>query len=149
MRLGTFAVIAIAATFPAGAQTVAIDGDSFALGGERIRLHGIDTPELNQVCSNGWRPGPLARDVLAALIDAQNIRCERVDRDRFLRTVARCFLDDGSDIGARMVASGWAWAFTRYSVEYVPHEREAQAEGLGIHGRGCKPAWEWRRAQRQ
>lgn len=149
MRLGAFAVIVMAVAFPADAQTVAIDGDAFLLGGERIRLHGIDAPELNQVCTDGWRPGPLARDALAALIDSRKIRCEPVDRDRFLRTVARCFLDDGSDIAARIVASGWAWAFTRYSTEYVPQEREAQAEGLGVHGRGCKPSWEWRRAQRQ
>lgn len=149
MRLGAFAAVLMTVAFPAGAQTVAIDGDLFLLGGERIRLHGIDAPELNQVCADGSRPGLLARDALAALIDAQKVRCEPVDRDRFLRTVARCFLDDGSDVAARMVASGWAWAFTRYSLEYVPQEREAQAGGLGVHGRGCKPSWEWRRAQRQ
>jgi len=27
-----------------------IDGDTIAIGGERIRLHGIDAPEMKQTC---------------------------------------------------------------------------------------------------
>lgn len=44
-----------------------------------------------------------------------------------------------------MVGAGMAWAFLRYSHDYVVQEGEAQAANLGIHAHHCQPAWEWRR----
>jgi endonuclease YncB( thermonuclease family) len=47
-----------------------------------------------------------------------------------------------------MVRSGMAWAFVRYSHDYVREEAEARSERLGVHAHGCEPAWEWRQDQR-
>jgi endonuclease YncB( thermonuclease family) len=60
--------------------------------------------------------------------------------DRYGRTVAICRAD-GRDLGADMVADGHAWAFVRYSRDYVEEEREAATVRAGIHGHTCKPAW--------
>ena len=43
-----------------------------------------------------------------------------------------------------MVREGMAWAFVRYSSDYVDQEAKAKAEQLGVHTHGCQLAWEWR-----
>jgi endonuclease YncB( thermonuclease family) len=52
------------------------------------------------------------------------------------------------DLGMAMVRAGLAWAFVRYSRDYVQQESEARAAGVGIHSHSCEPAWEWRARQR-
>jgi endonuclease YncB( thermonuclease family) len=47
---------------------------------------------------------------------------------------------DGRDLGADMVTDGHAWAFVRYSRDYVDEEREAAAVRAG--------AWLWRAENR-
>jgi endonuclease YncB( thermonuclease family) len=56
---------------------------------------------------------------------------------------------DGRDLGADMVSDGHAWAFVRYSRDYVEQEREAAAVRAGIHGHTCEPAWQWRSERRK
>jgi endonuclease YncB( thermonuclease family) len=51
--------------------------------------------------------------------------------------VARCYAG-GEDLGARMVSAGWAWAFTRYSLAYVPREAWAAINGRGVHAHDCE-----------
>jgi endonuclease YncB( thermonuclease family) len=53
------------------------------------------------------------------------------------------------DLGQSMVAAGMAWAFVRYSRDYVDVEERARAEQRGVHARACQPAWEWRAQHRQ
>ena len=65
-----------------------------------------------------------------------------VTQDRYGRTVALCFADD-VNLSVAMVRAGMAWAFVRYSRDYVTQEAEAKAagractsvrEGVGIPG---------------
>lgn len=133
---------------PAGAQQAVItDGDTLKINGAAYRLFGIDAPETKQDCPDGWPAGRLATTHLQALIAGRNVICERRDTDRYGRTVAVCRAG-GEDLGAIMVRDGYAWAFTRYSADYVGQEARAKAGGAGVHGHGCAPAWEWRAAQR-
>jgi endonuclease YncB( thermonuclease family) len=46
-----------------------------------------------------------------------------------------------------VVREGLAWAFIRYSRDYVDQEATARAERLGVHAHECQPAWEWRRTE--
>lgn len=128
--------LALAPAADAWGQVTVTDGDSLVLSGKRIRLHGIDAPELRQSCADGWPAGALARAALAAVIDRRPVECSPVTLDRYGRTVARCTAG-GRDLGAAMVAAGMAYAFTRYSVEYEPQERAARARGLGVHVHPC------------
>ena len=124
------------------------DGDSLRSGPLRIRLFGIDAPELKQQCADraghSWRCGEAARDRLEALV-ATPLHCELVDVDRYGRLVMRC-LSDGDDIAEMLVAQGLALAYRRYSEDYVPAETAARDARAGIWDGEFTPPWEWRRA---
>lgn len=137
-------VIAAFLLNPAAAQTIT-DGDTLKLGGTAYRLHGIDAPELAQTCGD-WPAGRLSASALQRLIAGRSVTCEDLGRDRYKRTIARCRAG-GVDLGAAMVRQGWAWAFVRYSSDYVDQEKRARADRLGVHAHGCLPAWEWRAAR--
>lgn len=85
MKRTVIAVLAVAALLPmeAEAQTisgtaVAVDGDSLEIDGHRIRLAGIDAPELTQSCNRGgesWQCGKVAKEQLAALVRGKRVEC--------------------------------------------------------------------------
>jgi endonuclease YncB( thermonuclease family) len=136
--------VALAAASPVAGQTVTItDGDTLKLGGTIYRLWGIDAPETKQDCSNGWPAGRLAATRLQALVQGRTITCEEKDRDRYGRVVAICRAS-GEDLGAIMVREGMAWAFVRYSRDYVSEEKAARVAMLGVHAHQCDLPWEWR-----
>lgn len=139
------AILALSLAIPATAQTVT-DGDTIKLNGTTFRLWGIDAPEAKQWCGD-YPAGVMATAVLETLMKGRGpVVCEPKGMDRYGRTVAICRVD-GRDLGKVMVQLGMAWAFTRYSQDYVGDEGRAKADRLGVHGRDCLPAWEWRASQ--
>jgi endonuclease YncB( thermonuclease family) len=124
-----------------------LDGDTIVVAGERVRLHGIDAPELDQSFRCGGREmpcGAMAMAALEALTAGVRLRCEVVERDRHGRLVAKCFSPSGVDVGRRMVSAGWALAYRRYSTDYVDAENEARRARRGLwRGTFTKP-WAWR-----
>lgn len=126
---------------------VVIDGDTIDVAGERVRLHGIDAPELDQTFwYRGKRLacGEMALAALEALTAGVKLRCEIIKRDRYGRLVAKCFSPNGIDIGRRLVSAGWALAYRRYSMDYVDAENTARKAKRGMwRGTFAKP-WEWR-----
>ena len=91
--------------------------------------------------------GRIAATRLQALTVGRSIVCQEKDRDRYGRIIAICRAN-GEDLGAIMVREGLAWAFVRYSSDYVGHEAKAKTDRLGVHAHGCQPAWEWRSRER-
>ncbi len=112
-----------------------IDGDTLVWKGRRIRLHGMDAPEIEQTCRDarggtymcGWR----ARRHLKEIIAGRPVYCDKVTTDRYGREVAICLVE-GVDIGERMVLDGWAVAYIRYSRAYAWAEREARKHRRGL-----------------
>src|SRR5262245_1415530 len=123
------AAIGLSAT-AAFSQTV-VDGDTIKLNGSTWRLWGIDAPESKQWCGD-YPAGVQATAVLGKLVKGHAVSCEHRDTDRYGRSVGICKAD-GSDLGAAMVRLGMAWAFVRYSRDYVDQEAKARAEKLGVH----------------
>ena len=119
-----------------------IDGDTLDLGGERIRLFGIDAPERGQSCGP-ITCGTAATEVLADILSAGPVRCTRVNTDRYGRTVARCRAGR-LDVNREMVRLGMAWAYRRYSEEYVRDEKAAKKARMGVWKYKSQPAWEYR-----
>ncbi len=126
-----------------------IDGDTIVVAGQKIRIHGIDAPEMDQTfswCGRQLVCGTMSFAALEALIAGIKVRCEVITRDHYGRLVAKCFSPNGVDIGKRLVSSGWAVAYRRYSHDYVAAELEARKARRGMwRGTFDKP-WVWRAA---
>ena len=119
-------------------QARVADGDSIELGGERIRLRGIDAPEFDQTCQSSGADYPCgrkAREALVGLIGGAQVTCEGWERDRYGRLLASCSAR-GVDLNRQLVQSGWA-------VAYGDFEDEEAAAKAGRHwpvGRIFRPA---------
>ena len=131
-------------------QVRVIDGDTLQIAGKRIRLHGIDTPEMRQFCTlnhQKWPCGVGAKEAIVALIDGQQVRCEKRDMDRYGRIVAVCFANE-INLNASLVAGGWGLAYRRYSKDYVDEENEARKNHRGMWRGSFISPWEWRHQRR-
>lgn len=124
-----------------------IDGDTLEVAGERVRLEGIDAPEMAQTCGKrlwgSWSCGKAAAAALEHLLGNQRIACEDRGTDNYGRMLGVCFLDK-RDINAWMVREGLAWAFVKYSRSYVSEEAAARAQHIGIWQGKAQPAWLFR-----
>jgi endonuclease YncB( thermonuclease family) len=80
------------AAFILACTPVVTDGDTFRCGGERIRLVGIDAPELPGHCRRGRRcvaGDPwAAKRALARALGARPLLIRRFALDRYGRTIA-------------------------------------------------------------
>ena len=111
-----------------------VDADTLDVGGTRVRLFGIDAPERDQTCQRGgrdWACGRWATREAQGMFNGTRAVCRELDRDRYGRVVARCFVD-GADMADRLVRAGLATAFLRYSRDYVDAEKAAASAGAGI-----------------
>jgi endonuclease YncB( thermonuclease family) len=139
------------ASHAAEAEIISIvDGDTIDIGTQRYRLFGIDAPEAGQKCKtvrgSEWPCGKEAIKYLEELALDKNIRCESQGIDEYERMLGICYADD-IDINAKLIESGYAWAFTKYSPIYVEQEARAKAQKLGIWQAPTQTAWDYR-AQR-
>lgn len=130
-----------------------LDADTIEVAGQRLRLYGIDAPETDQMCRDGqgrpWACGRWATAEARAVLRGARLSCSAIRQDRFGRTIARCDLPSGADLGGVLVERGVALAFRTLSPRYLEHEARARAAGLGVWAGEVQPPWEWRRARRE
>lgn len=86
-----------------------IDGDTIDINGTRIRLAGIDAPELDDPYGQG------AKFLLIRLCKGQVIRAVTEGDQSYDRSVATCYLPDGRDLSAEMVRAGMAIDWRKFS----------------------------------
>ncbi|PKP66488.1 MAG: hypothetical protein CVT85_01190 [Alphaproteobacteria bacterium HGW-Alphaproteobacteria-7] len=126
-------------TAPSVAQIIygnpgVVDGDTLDFGGERVRLFGIDAPEIAQTCNRGgqtWSCGEDAKALLRALVANNRVSCRQRDIDKYGRSVATCSVTK-LDLSDAIARAGYAIALDHFSADYVAAADSARAAGLGI-----------------
>ncbi len=142
----------------AGKVVGVADGDTLTVaapgaGRVKVRLYGIDAPEVRHKEAPGQPFGRDARQALKSLTLGRSVRVEIVDVDTHGRAVGIVF-ESGVDINRTMVREGWAWAYRRYlsapyASDYIDAEREARAKRLGLWRQSNpSPPWEYRKRWR-
>jgi endonuclease YncB( thermonuclease family) len=84
-----------------------VDGDTFWLAGEKIRIADIDTPEMNGECASEKEMARQARDRLRVLLNRGEFAVHREGEDRYGRTLAVVTID-GRSVGDALVSEGLA-----------------------------------------
>ena len=152
----TFALFAVLAFLiveleKSGSQNISgnplvIDGDSLILKDRKLRLLGIDAPELAQKCTadgQQWPCGRQARAQLRAKINGALVMCTTWGEDRYQRLLATCSTGD-LELNAWLVRQGWAVDYGGYGAE----EAEARRNRAGIWRGDFENPGEWRRVHR-
>ncbi|MGJ5817610.1 thermonuclease family protein [Paludibaculum fermentans] len=117
----------------------------------RVRLDGVDCPELGQPF------GGRARERVSALTFGRMVVVREgvgaAGRDRYGRVLAQVILADGRNLNRLLVAEGWAWWYRHYA------PRDAVLAGLEERARELRlglwadeepePPWLWRGQRRK
>jgi endonuclease YncB( thermonuclease family) len=125
-----------------------IDGDTLSDHGKRLRLRGMDAPELGQICEGSGGPydcGMVARESLVRLSQNGYVECfgSGGEQDRFGRILVTCRSGD-DDLGQQMVSLGIAVADGDYHLAEVEARRAHRGIWAGLFER----PEDWRRRQR-
>jgi len=120
------------------------DGDSIHINGQRIRIVGIDAPELHQYCEKDGRQfacGQQSTDYLRHLIGNRWVKCRWIEKDQYNRILGHCFAGE-IDLNRTMVLDGWAVSYSSYPLE----EQEARKHKRGMWQWNVQRPRDWRRA---
>lgn len=126
-------MVALCATLT-GSPSV-VDGDTLRFGALSVRLQGIDAEERREP------HGHLATQALRHIVaGTAYVRCVPDGSSTHSRVVAVCYTAKGEDIGALMVAQGYALDCARYSKgRYRPLEPQGVRLRL-MQKAYCEPA---------
>ena len=113
---------------------------------KKIRLWGIDCPEINQPYASQ------AKKFVSDLTLNQTVTFQVQEVDRYKRQVAFVILPDGRNLNHELVKAGLAWWFVRYAkqdtaIEKLEAEAKAAKRGLWA-GANPTPPWEHRKRER-
>ncbi|HEV7233098.1 MAG TPA: thermonuclease family protein [Sphingorhabdus sp.] len=135
-----------------GRAIIVADGDSFAIGGQKLRLDGIDAPEYRQTCRDAsgaeWQCGKASRAALEKLLRLPALSCVSDASDPYGRSIATCSAARIPDLAAAQVATGMAISHEYLGIRtYGDEEDIARAAKHGLWaGEFTRPS-EWRASQ--
>jgi micrococcal nuclease len=123
-----------------------VDGDTILLDGdERVRLIGVDTPELHRPNTPVQFYAREASAFTRRLVEHRRVRLEfdrthpsdgYPRRDKYGRTLAYVYLGDGTFVNLEIVRRGYGFAYTRFPFRYLDEfraaERAARESGAGL-----------------
>lgn len=117
----------------------------------KIRLSGIDAPELKQPY------GSASRKHLAALVAGKDVAVIWNAKDKYKRVLGKVLIDN-VDANLRQVDGGMAWHYVKYVATQTTKDRQlyaaaeiaarAEHKGLWMEATPTAP-WDWRAQARQ
>jgi len=133
-----------------------VDGDTFELSdGQKVRLLGIDTPEVyesnkmerdaelsRQDKTTIMKLGNLACDYVKGFVEGKYVRLERdhmnEDKDKYGRLLRYVYLENGTCVNAKIIADGYAQVYDKFPIskleEFRELQRDARENKLGLWG---------------
>jgi len=122
---------------------IVIDGDTIVLdGNEIVRLIGIDTPETKDPRKPVQYYGREAYEFTKKLVEGKKVSLayDLNKKDKYGRTLAYVYLEDGTFLNAEVVKQGYGFAYRyflfKYFDEFKQYEREARANEIGLWSDG-------------
>ena len=106
----------------------------------KIRLEGIDAPELKQPF------GQKSKSELSAIVFGKEVEIAVLGTDRYKRTLGRITCGE-INVNLEMVKRGMAWRYEKYSKDpsLLKAQEAAKAESLGLWaGEDAVAPWDWR-----
>jgi micrococcal nuclease len=137
----------LASVLSVGAQELVrvkqvVDGDTIILeSGERVRLLGINAPEVNNPKKPVEPFGKEAAEFTQRMVEGKLVRLEfdpHVSKqDKYSRIFAYVFLEDGTFLNAEIIRQGYGFAVRnspslKYEHEFFQLELEARKKGRGL-----------------
>ncbi len=136
-------------------EVIVTDGDTIKIRKEKIRLFGIDAPEMKQICNdendNPYACGHVSKKFLTDLLyiksSGKQIFCYYSERDKYKRIIGDCYIgaDNEISINYSMVFYGQAVAYTRYSEKYLGAQDDAKGFKFGLWSGTFTLPEEWRK----
>ena len=147
-RTALLIIVSSLLVYPTKAQEAyVVDGDTIKIGDTTHRLHGIDAPEHGQRCNapdgSTWDCGQAATNEMRRLLQLGEINCTSDGEDSYERKLSVCMVNR-VNINEHMVQNGYAWAFRRYSNNYIAFEDVARIAKIGIWQTPTQTAWDFR-----
>ena len=122
-----------------------VDGDTLQLeSGERVRLIGVNTPETKHPKKQVEYFGKEASAFTKRMVEGKLVRLEydalaggRDQKDRYKRTLAYVFLEDGMHLNEEIIKQGYGFAVSTrppflYQDGFRRLEREARENRRGL-----------------
>ncbi len=130
-----------------------IDAGTLDFSGRRVRLYGIDAPDLTQICrlmGQSWTCGRDARWAVINRVHPHWVSCDLRGRDPKGVDLAVCYLAGFGqhELNIWLVAQGWALAAPGAPPAYADAQAAAQAAGKGLWRGDFVPPEEWRQGKR-
>lgn len=130
--IATIAALVLCFVPPFEAVVVGVyDGDTITVRTDetiKIRLHGIDSPELKQPF------GQASKQAMSGLVFGKNVTVKPNKKDRYGRTIARVEAD-GRDVSITMVETGmahWYEQYAKHDTELQSAQTKAKSAKLGV-----------------
>jgi len=145
----------LALASPAAAEELSgrarvVDSNTIEVAGRRVRLIGVDAPDLDQTCptrkGETYPCGRVAARTLAAIVKDGPLDCRGEQADSAGRLLARCAIR-GFDVGEQYILTGRAFADPESGGDYRRAEATAEKLREGMWRGEFQKPWEWRAAR--
>ncbi len=155
-RIVGFLGLALGAlVLPAAAEEISgrarvMDSNTIEIDGRRVRLAGVDAPDLAQTCptkkGEDYACGRISAQTLVALVKDGPLTCVGDKTDAAGRLLARCAIR-GFDVGEQYVMTGRAFADPETGADYRRAEATAEKLREGMWRGPFQKPWDWRKSR--